>query len=170
MPPRFITYKNGQQHGPYSESEMIAQIQSGITSRDELIWREGDIDWEPASKLLAGILPPELPAKLKHSRIGIASFVVSLLTAGLVIILVLVAGVFEALNPGSLDDDKSPTVILLGVFVMLALMVAILAFGMALASLIMEKNTKKTFSILGLVFSLFTVLGVIVLMIIGLSS
>ena len=170
MPLQFFTYKNGQQCGPFNEAEILAQIQTATIGCDELIWREGDANWTPANKLFAGILPPELPAKPGHSRIGIASFILGLLSGGLVFVIIAVAGILGAISPGLFDNEKAPPAIILGVFVILALMFALLALGMAIGSLILEKSHKKTFSILGLVFSLVTVISLIVLMIIGLSA
>jgi len=170
MPLQFFTYKNGQQCGPFNEAEILAQIQTATIGCDELIWREGDANWTPANKLFAGILPPELPAKPKHSRMGIASFILGLVSVGLILIFVLVAGIIGVIRPGILEDENAPPTLILGVFGMFALMLAILGFGMALASLLIEKNNKKTFSILGLIFSLLTAISMITMIVIGLLS
>ena len=167
MPLQFFTYQNGQQCGPFNEAEILAQIQSEKIGRDELIWREGDASWTPAGKLFAGILPPELPARLRHSRFGIASFILGIVSAGLVFLFLLVAGVVEVINPGILDNEKAPTTLIVGVFGMFALVLALIGLGMALASLLMEKDRKKIFSVLGLAFSLLTAISMIAMIIIG---
>lgn len=43
--------KNDQQHGPVSQEELKALVQSGSITKDDLAWREGMGDWQPICRV-----------------------------------------------------------------------------------------------------------------------
>lgn len=45
----YIAY-NGQQQGPFSSAQIAQGLQSGIYSRETLVWRQGYKDWTPLSQ------------------------------------------------------------------------------------------------------------------------
>ncbi|MDP7266617.1 MAG: hypothetical protein QF408_00470 [Pirellulales bacterium] len=104
---------------------------------------------------------------LKHSGLGIASFVTSICAGGMLFVVVVTAGVMEASAPGGMDE-KSAGAIIIGLFMFLLLFVELVAMGIGVGGLF-QKERKKIFAILGIVFSLASILGVICLMLIGLS-
>ncbi len=48
----YLVIKNGQQIGPYDESEIIRQITEGILNPGDLCWQQGMSDWQPISSFL----------------------------------------------------------------------------------------------------------------------
>ena len=48
--------RNGQEVGPYPESEIVGLIQKGVILPTDLVWKEGMAQWEPASKIFAASL------------------------------------------------------------------------------------------------------------------
>jgi len=106
--------------------------------------------------------------QLKHSGLGIASFITSLFSGGMLFILVVIAGVMETTTPGGMDD-KSAGAIVLGLFMFLFIFVALVAMGLGVGALFQTKR-NKLFAILGIVLSLVSILGVLGLMLIGASG
>lgn len=101
----------------------------------------------------------------KHSGLGITSFVLSLLVGLLVFGILVVAGIMEARRPGGIAED-SPITILVGLAIIGAMMLDLLAVALGIAGLV-QKDTKKVFAILGLIISAVTLFGTIGLIIIG---
>ena len=55
--------KDGQQTGPFEDTELQAKLSAGVCSYEDLAWREGMTDWLPLRVLLSQtILPPPLPS------------------------------------------------------------------------------------------------------------
>jgi uncharacterized RDD family membrane protein YckC len=63
--------RDGERHGPYTESDIRQWLRSGQVSRDDLGWYEGLADWQPLSTLFAdevfrdeaiGTAPPSFSA------------------------------------------------------------------------------------------------------------
>ncbi len=100
----------------------------------------------------------------KHTGLGIASFIISILSGILMFITVMTAGIIELSNPGGIAEAESAMVI--GVFLLLFFASSLVAFGLGIGGLF-QKERKKIFAILGTVFSAVTVIGVIFLFIIG---
>lgn len=96
---------------------------------------------------------------------GIASFAISLVTAVLVFVLLLVAGVMEATTPGGIDEASAGAVIV-GLCIIALLGIDLVAIGLGIAALV-QVGRKKVFSILGLVFACVTIAGTLLLMVIG---
>lgn len=103
--------------------------------------------------------------ELKHSGLGIASFVVSLAGGAALMGLIIAAGVIEATAPGTMDAN-SPASVFLGLLIIGSGGLDVVSAALGIASLF-QTQRKKTFGVLGLVFSILTILGIGVLMVIG---
>ncbi len=103
--------------------------------------------------------------EMKHSRLGITSFVISLVIGIVMGILIIIAGIMEATLPGGIDEN-SVGAIVLGLFLLGGLFVDLVALGLGIAGLF-QKERKKIFAILGIIFSGITVSGTLLLMVIG---
>lgn len=101
----------------------------------------------------------------KHSRLGIASFIVSILITALIFLSIIVAGVMEASSPGGIDET-SPAAVILGLVIIGMLLLDLVAFGLGIGA-IFQKDRNKLFAILGIIISAVTFLGTISLIIIG---
>lgn len=101
----------------------------------------------------------------KHSGLGIASFALSLLMGLIILGLVITAGVMEVTTPGGVDEE-SPQAVVLGCFLIIAMLADLAALGLGIGGLI-QKDRKKIFAILGTVFSGLTLLGTLGLMVAG---
>jgi len=102
-----------------------------------------------------------------HSALGVSSFVTSLVSAGLVLAMLVIAGVAEASSPGGMDED-SPIVVGLGCSVILFLLGSTCALGLGIGALF-QQNRHKVFPILGIVISALTLFGTLLLMLIGIA-
>jgi hypothetical protein len=102
----------------------------------------------------------------KHSMLGIASFVLSLLTGFALFALIVVAGVLETTTPGGLDEN-SPVAVIVGLFLFAGVGVEVVAIGLGIAGMF-QKNCKIVFAILGTVFSALALLGVVGIIVLGL--
>ena len=105
------------------------------------------------------------PTELKHSGVGIASFVLSLLSGIGLFVLFGVAGYMEAQSPGGMSEDD-PTTMLLGVALIAGGLGQFLAFILGAVGLF-QPNRKKIFAILGTIFSLLAILAFGGLMVLG---
>jgi len=101
--------------------------------------------------------------EMKHSRLGIASFIMSIVIGVLVLVTIVTAGVMQVSTPGGMDEN-APTTILIGLAILLLL--GLVAIGLGIAG-VFQKDCKKVFAILGLVFSTGIIIGTVALMIIG---
>ncbi len=101
----------------------------------------------------------------KHSGIGVASFVISILAGILIFIVFAVAGSLEVSTPGGIDENSTEA-IMIGLAIIGLLFFNVLAVGLGIGGLL-QKERKKIFAILGTVFSSFLILSVIGLMILG---
>jgi hypothetical protein len=104
----------------------------------------------------------------KHSGLGISSFIISTAIGVLMFLLFIVAGIMETSTPGGIDEDSTGAM-LVGLFLIAFLILDLLAIGLGIAGLI-QKDRKKMFSILGVVFSASTVVITTFLMILGVMS
>ena len=101
----------------------------------------------------------------KHSGIGIASFIISTVVGLLAFLLIIVAGVMEASTPGGIDENSSSAVVV-GLLIIGVLGIDVVALGLGIGGL-MQKDRRKIFSVLGVVFSTTTVVGIILMIVIG---
>jgi hypothetical protein len=101
----------------------------------------------------------------KHSGLGIASFVMGLIFGLILFVLIGIAGVQEVSNPGGMDEN-SPFAMVLGLLLLGALLMNLVGAALGLAG-VLQKNRRKIFAVLGLVFNLLAVLGTGSLMVLG---
>ena len=99
--------------------------------------------------------PPALPRE-GHSKLGIASFVTAIVGGLLFLTLGVSLGYMELNTPGGIDET-SKVVILMGLGIILALFILLISLGLGIGGLI-QKERKKIFSVLGVVFSFFMLL------------
>lgn len=104
---------------------------------------------------------------LKHSGLGLTSFILSILCGLVMFILVMNAGVLEAKSPNGMDEE-SPEAIVLGLLMMGDVALILMAFVRGLVA-IFQKDRKQLFSILGMTFAGLTVLAFVGLLIVGLT-
>lgn len=103
--------------------------------------------------------------QLKHSGLGLASFIISVVTAILIFILFIAAGVMEASTPGGIDEESAGAV-LLGLLILLCLFVELVALGLGIGALC-QSGRNKIFGILGTIFSAGMVLLTVAVIILG---
>ncbi len=101
----------------------------------------------------------------KHSRLGIASFVISIAVGCAMLLLFIIGGILSA---GRFQHGQDyPGQVLVGITAILLLAADIVAVGLGVAALL-QPATKRIFGILGLTFSSLTVGGSVLLIVIGL--
>lgn len=105
---------------------------------------------------------------LKHSGMGIASFIMSLLLGPGLFLLVIIAGVLQASTPGGIDNT-SPAAVFLGLIMLFTAGLTLIGIGLGIAGVV-QKKRKKIFAVLGLIFNSVVVLAFLLLMIVGLIS
>jgi hypothetical protein len=54
--------RNGQQSGPYTEEQIQSMIPDGRVLPQDLVWKQGDPDWQPASIRLSHLFGNSAPA------------------------------------------------------------------------------------------------------------
>lgn len=99
----------------------------------------------------------------KHSKMGIASFVISLLQGLITIATIVMAGVVTTWGPQS---EHQTAFMIIGLIIFGGIFVHITGVGLGIAG-ICQRNTKKVLSILGLIFNIGAVLVVLFIMGIG---
>ncbi|UCG79481.1 MAG: hypothetical protein JSV21_05485 [Nitrospirota bacterium] len=104
--------------------------------------------------------------ELKHSGLGISSFITSIISGLAMFFLVIIAAMME--SAGGIDEESAQAIIL-GLFVIGFLFLSLISFGLGIAGLL-QKNRKKIFAILGTVFSGVTLFGTIFLMVLGIVA
>lgn len=113
-----------------------------------------------AEKMCQGI-----HAAPRHSGLGIASFMISMVVIGFFFFLLFLAAVLGVIAPDSAEISCMITKIL-SAFVMFAALANLVGLGLGLVSM-WQIGSKKVYPILGLVFNLIIFAGMIVLIIIG---
>ena len=101
--------------------------------------------------------------RIRHTRLGIAAFVISIVVAVVFLLLLLLAGVLAARSGRKPYPGQS----LVGAIAILLLAADVVAAGLGIAG-ICQAHTKRVFAILGTVFSVFTIFGTAGLIVIGL--
>ena len=122
---------------------------------------EWALDFGPARR------PEEVAAPAGHSRMGIASFVLAILVGLGIFAIIVVLGVMETSTPGGVDES-SVVVGLLGLGIVLGLLINVVGLGLGVAGAI-QRRRKKLFAILGIVLNAVIFLGVLVVIVLGLS-
>ncbi|HEY0009636.1 MAG TPA: DUF6142 family protein [Tepidisphaeraceae bacterium] len=123
-----------------------------------MTWQNPQQQWQP-------MYQQQMTTATPHSRFGIASFIISLVSLVLLFVLIAAAGVMASQAGGELDET-SPQAIMLGLGIIASLALAVLGAVLAIVGLT-TTNVKKVFAILGLIFNGLLVLGVIGLLILG---
>ena len=109
--------------------------------------------------------PPATPA-LRHSGMGIASFVLALIGFAGMFVTFAVAGALRA--SGVPTGDRDPASILVGLAVIVMGLVSLIAVGLGFGGLF-QNGRRKLFASLGLGIAIFTVLSTAGLIILGIS-
>jgi hypothetical protein len=94
----------------------------------------------------------------------VASFVTSLVSAIAMFIVILIAGYLSATG----KNEDSVEVVFVGLGIVFFSGISFVAFILGIAALF-QVNVQKLFAAIGILFSSLTLLGVIVLMVIGLT-
>jgi hypothetical protein len=123
------------------------------------------MDPESAPSPLPVSTPVAATVERKHSGLGISSFVISLAGGFAMFLLFCVAGFMETTTPGGIDETSGVAVVL-GLVIFAVIAVHLLGLGLAIGALT-QKNRKKVFSILGLIFNAVVVVGTTALIFIG---
>lgn len=103
----------------------------------------------------------------KHSGLGVASFVTSLISGVLIFLLLAVAGVMEASTPGGISEDSASAMVV-GLLLFVFLGVALVALGLGIGGLV-QRDRKKIFALLGSIFSVATLICTIAIIALGMS-
>ena len=109
--------------------------------------------------------PRDDAVNTRHSGFGIASFVIACVSAVLIFVLLLVAGVIESSTPGGMDE-QSPVAIAIGLAAIVFVFLALVGLGLGIAGLF-QSERKKVFAVLGTIFGLITVLGTAAIVAVG---
>lgn len=121
----------------------------------------------PAPPHFAAPHDPQYLDLRRHSRLGIASFVIAIVLTVAYAIEFVVAGILEASTPGGMDEE-SPEAILIGLSIFGAGLVNLVGVALGIAGLC-TANHKRLFAILGLAFNVALLLGVCGLIAIGMA-
>ena len=106
---------------------------------------------------------PTLPP---YSGLGIASFAVSLIAAVLTLALIGVCAALVYSQPDSLDED-SPLAMVVGMAMMVGVFAELAAAALGIGSLF-QRDRRKLYGVLGLIFAIATLVGVAALIVFGL--
>lgn len=106
-----------------------------------------------------------IPTELKHSGLGIASFIMSLICGLGLFVIVFIAGMMS-LNEEMDETSSAAMIIGLAMFVFLGLEFIALILGIVGWT---QKDRKSVFGILGTVFSAVVIVGMIGLIALGLA-
>lgn len=104
------------------------------------------------------------PGRTRHSGMGVASFIISLLTAAGIILLL---SIVVKMDPGTVSEDAERAVIF-GALIILAMVIEIAALGLGIAGLL-QKRRKRVFPVLGIACSAGVVFGMVFLIVAGLT-
>jgi len=104
----------------------------------------------------------------KHSGLGIASFVISIIAALIIFVLVVMAGVMAAKEGGKMNE-QSPEAAVLGCSILAAGLLYLVGIGLAIGGLC-QRNRHRVFPVMGLVLNIVFLLGIAGLMVIGILA
>lgn len=102
-----------------------------------------------------------------QSGLGVASLILSLLSALGLFVLLAVAGIVETSTPGGMDEN-SPEAMLIGLFLIGFVCTALLALGLGIGGLVQE-NRRKALAITGTVLASVTLIGITFVMMLGIA-
>ena len=102
------------------------------------------------------------PAPAKHSGVGLASFIMAILTGLAILALFVWAGYMQVTDPAAVENENDPRMIAIGVGFMACLLLVLVGIALGIGG-VLQTDRKKLFGILGLVLN-----GLIVLLTVGL--
>ncbi|MUT64428.1 hypothetical protein [Paenibacillus sp. NEAU-GSW1] len=133
-----------------------------------------------ASQPAFGSEPPVAEGKLKHSGLGIASFVLAIISILLGVLGIILSVVFVAQLAGDptsfLSETESGSIPEGAGSILAAVVLMFLGVGISFVGLILgivgvfAKNRRKLFAIIGLVFNGVIILGMLLMIVISLAS
>jgi hypothetical protein len=162
--------QNEQQTGPFTDDQIQQMLRSAAVPASTLGWKEGMAGWEPLSSFVVAPSPvsslpshanPPLPTR-RSSPLGLISFIISLVSVPIWLILLVVAGM--AHNAGTATPVFNMIVgftSIGGIFVNFAAGI----IGLVAAF----KNRPNTLAIIGACLNVFIVIGLIALICLGLA-
>lgn len=103
---------------------------------------------------------------LKHSGMGIASFVIAIAQGILTVIVIVVAGILTTMGPQS---EHQGAFMIVGLVIMGGMLLHLIGIGLGIAGAC-QKNRKKIFSILGLILNICAILIVVFLIVVGMMA
>lgn len=71
----WFVVKDCQQHGPFSDQDVQADLASGILKPMDMVWREGMPDWQTARVVfqLPSSAPPPIPPRMMSGQTSVAA-------------------------------------------------------------------------------------------------
>ena len=120
--------------------------------------------WQPQPTAQPPMQPPVEP---KHSGLGIASFIISILS-GILMCLAIGGATAAAYSASGGVQGNTSLLAALGLSMFCLLFACVVSLGLGIGALF-QKNRKKIFAILGVVFAIVVILGWVALEIIGLT-
>ncbi len=104
-----------------------------------------------------------------HSGLGVISVIIAILSGLGFFVLIAISAAIEVENPGALDDDQSPTTMMLGGGVCFSGFGFVVSLILGIVGLL-QPNRFKMFPIIGTVLSIVALLGMAGLMLIGIAA
>jgi hypothetical protein len=159
--------QNQQQTGPYTEDQVRHLLQTAMVTGATLGWKEGMPGWSPISAILPASAPASAPAPppppmRPKSPLGLASFVVSLVTAPLWLLLFVVSGALH--NAGHASPGFN---MIVGFLAIAGLFVNFVALVIGLVAAF--KSRPNTLAIIGACLNGFMLIGVLGLIALGIA-
>lgn len=105
---------------------------------------------------------------MKHSGVGIASFIVSIIGSLLMFLLFVIAGAIQLSTPGGVDEN-SPAAMVIGLMLFLLMFALLVALGLGIGALC-QSDRKRLFGVLGTLFSAVSLLLTLILLAVGLVA
>lgn len=155
--------KDGRQLGPYPIEQLRELVRQGQFSETDLAWHEGAPNWIPLLQVLRSFAPGP-PSPSQHPGLGIASFVIGLITGPCWLVLLFVAG--TAYKAGA--TEQSAIMIAVGLIIFAGFGLNLLGGILGIVAL-QKPNAKKPLSIVGVTLNALQVMGMIGLIILGLT-
>jgi hypothetical protein len=133
-------------------------------------YSQQNFDFNPYAATRDNLSSPSgrYPTELKHTGVGIASFIISVISGLMLIVLVIIAGVMEASSPDGLDEESTDAIIV-GLGLIGFMFGALLGLVLGIVG-VFQSRRKKIFAILGMLLGGLTFFGVLGLMVIGLAA
>lgn len=102
---------------------------------------------------------------IKHSGLGITSFIIGIIQSIVSFTAIIISGVIYSIP----TENQEIIFAIIGLVIFVGLFIHLIGIGLGIAGLL-QKNRKKVFSILGLIFNISCVMVVILIICIGLLS